>query len=52
MSSNSESTGMGVVIGVLLAVFVAVAGYYFLAPASQPDISISTPAGNITADVD
>ena len=51
MSSNSESTGMGVVVGILLAVFIGVVGYYFLAPAAQPDISISTPAGNISADI-
>lgn len=51
MSGNSESTGMGVIIGVLLVVFVAVAGYYFLGAPSQPDITINTPAGNISADV-
>ena len=49
--ANNDNSGTGVILGILVAVVLAAGVYYFAGGHNEPDLSINTPAGNISAEV-
>lgn len=50
---HTESSSSGIIIGILVALVIAIGAYFIIADRNQPDASInlSTPAGNVTGSV-
>lgn len=49
--ANQDNSGMGVVIGILLAVVVGFGVYYYMDHKSGPDMTIEGPGMKIEASV-